>query len=576
MSQANKLLEKLVNSFYSPLTPSQLFIESQHRLVKPVSCSAPEIDTFLLNTSQKAFSAFKKLPQNENFKKLIYVMLCMSSKSPTIEEELKTFLRQGALGIEVSYFNPSAISTLRDKINYAIYTISHTLYSHGLIYKQLKMEADRPASVTHKRFLDKTKSVLHDYEATVLSCELDFLSFYSKMYIIFKKIKKLGLINDIFKNRTHLLNFSQPAISFENIPVSINNPIVKGFEDVVFYIYNECTVSYCLTGFFEDPFNEFFIKNHVLDYGMVPSFISKKTAETIAYIGKYTAFLKSMSSLTIPSDILKIVMKIDLSKSSSAAYLNSALNNVNSNLKNEFFHKLKMVDLLKYIHSTFLFGRIDFIENLFVSLKASRKGGKKNISNILENCLNSTFPGSPFNSLMDIYISQEDKSLEIQPEGFSLYIKLSYPISLLIEENFAIKLVYLFKFLWKLKKIDHLSRRRGNLKYVLLSQKLMFYAFQETIGAFKIPELNTENFLFDEFKKSLEKWIDQIMAGLFMNTKGKKIEHLLFNMEKSLLAAGNGNILEETGIVKALGEFYEFSKDSLAGTSLFDLINFLQ
>lgn len=572
MSYTNKLLEKLLKSLFSPSSPSPLFIESQTKYIQPHPSSTPEIDTFLLSSSPKAYSIYKKLPTNENFKKLIYVLLCLSSRKPSIEEEIKAFIKQGALGIEISYFNSALLPSLRDKINYAVYNIIHVIYTHGLLYRQIKLESDRPASMTHTYFLEKSKDFLKEYETTVLECELDYLSFYSKMYILFKKIKKIGIINDVFKNRTHLIGFTKPIVSFENVSASFNNPLLKDYEDVIFKIYNECTISYCQNGVFEDPFGEFFIKNHVLDYGLIPPFIPIKIAETIAYIGKYTAFLKSINSLSIS---IEPIQRIDLSKRSSSSYLSLALRNLNINLKIEFFEKLKIFDLLKYIHSTFMFGRIDFIENFFSSLKESRKSGKKNILNILENCLNAAFPSSPFNSLMDIYILSEEKTVDFQPEGFSLYIKLSYPFSLLIEEDFAIKLVYVFKFLWKLKKIDHLARRTGKLKYILLSQKLMFYAFQEVIGAYKPSELNEDSFLFDEFKKNLSRRMDQIMKGLFINTKGKKIEHLLFNLEKALLATGNGEKFDESGVMKSFNEFYEFSKDSLTGTSLFDLSSFI-
>lgn len=571
MSYANKLLEKFIKALFYPQTPSTLFIESQTKFIKPLPSTVPEIETFLMANSPKVFSIYKKLPTNDNYRKLMYVLLCLSSKKPTIEDEIKAYLKQGALGIEVSYFNNALLPTLRDKINYAVYNIIYVIYTHGLIYKQLKIESDQPSNLTHKYFLEKSKDFLKDYEATVLECELDYLNFYSKMYIHFKKIKKLGIINDIFKNRTHLNGFSKSIINFETVSASFNNPLLQDFEDVVFRIYNDCSISYCQNGNFEDPFNEFFIKNHVLDYGLIPSFISHKTAETIAYVGKYTAFLKSINSSTTNENL----RKIDLAKRSSSSHLEFALRTINTNLRIEFFEKLKIFDLLKYIHSTFLFGRIDFIENFFSSLKESRKSGKKNILNILENCLNTVFPGSPFNCLMDIYILTDEKQTEIQPEGFSLYIKINYPVSLLIEEDFAVKLVYIFKFLWKLKKIDHLARRTGKLKYILLSQKLMFYAFQETIGAFKLPLINEDSFMFDEFKKELSKWIDQIMQGLFMNTKGKKVEHLLFNLEKALISAGTGENIDDISISKSFKEFYEVSKDSLAGTSLFDLNGFV-
>ncbi len=455
------------------------------------------------------------------------------------------------------------------------------------------------------------------------------------MYVYFKKLKRLEIYNENFK-----LNLQHSATKFNLGPSNLGiispfklkldlNSLTPSFQlddnlfalnDIPYVVLNEFTISYLTTGTFEDSFNEFFIKNHNLDYGMVPPFISKKLAETIAYIGKYTAFLRSISSketsntmaystmthysmvhnnMKHPLEILPIINSIDLSKKSIFFKLKSILKFVNFNLKVLFFEKKNIFLLLEFIHSTFLFGRVDFIENLFNSLKESQKAGKKNILNILENSLNFSFKNGQFNNLMDIYItnSNANNSNGSEDSGFSLYIKLDYPVSLLIEEDFVVKLVYIFKFLWKIKKIDHLSRRVGNLKLILFSQKLMFYAFNEVIGQFKLKEFDSDAFLFDDFKRNLNGWIDSIMSGLFINTKGKKIEHLLFNLEKYLIKMGRckgravglenmvkvdvledkdrATALEDLAVVmRCMKEFYEFAESSLEGTTLFNLRDF--
>lgn len=574
MPNSLKYLERLVRNLFDSLEPSPLFIESLSKYLKPQNTSAPNIDMLLNSKSEKAHFLFKKLPQNDNLTKIIYIFLCLSDKKPSINDDLKTYLKQGALGFETSYFNPTAMASLRSKINISIFNITYIVYSSGLIYKQLIIEQEKPYSLAHKYFLKKINPFLREYEKTVIESVNDFLSFYSSMYINFKNIKKLGMLNEAFKNKANLTAFTKLSLNFDNATLSVIDPLFEGFEDVIYQVYNEFTISYLLTGSFEDPFSEFFVKNHVLDYGLIPSFISKHTAETIKYIGKCSAFLKSINLLEIPYEVQKSIKNINLIENSAINYLKQALISINTQLYNNFFVNYKIFDLLKFIHSTFLFGRSDFIEKLFISLKESRKTGRKNISNILENSLNSSFPGSPFNSLVDIYITPEDSEDERSKtaDSFSLYIKLDYPISFLIEEECIIKLVYIFKFLWKLKKIDHLSRKLHDLKYYNFIQKFQFYVFNEVIGGFyfEIPENDT--FCFEILKSNINKKLDEIMKKLFINTRTKTTEFMLFYIEKYLVGKGTNNItVQETDVQQAFNDFYESSKDNLIGTYLFNI-----
>ncbi|ELA41649.1 uncharacterized protein VICG_01282 [Vittaforma corneae ATCC 50505] len=162
-------------------------------------------------------------------------------------------------------------------------------------------------------------------------------------------------------------------------------------------------------------------------------------------------------------------------------------------------------------------------------------------------------------------------------ESFSLYIKLDYPVSLLIEEEFVIKLVYIFKFLWKLKKIEHLAGRLRELKYFNFIQKLQFYVFNEVIGNFSIEFPDFESFCFDVFKKNINKRLDSIMKGLFINTRAKKTEMMLFSLERYLVDKGTSNRnVNEDEVVRALNDFCEYSKGELVGTYLFNLQECLQ
>lgn len=597
MRNTEKILDRLVKTLYAPFVPSAAFINALQKYLAPQPTVAPQIDAFLAETSEKAFSIFKKLPKNENIAKIAYVFLCLSTKKPTIHEELRSQLKLSALGFETSYFNPISLPSLRTKVGPAIFSIIHVIYSHGLIYKQLKLEQEKPCSLTHRNFMEAIVPVLREYEMAILGSDNDFLGFYGNLYCHFKAIKRFGMINNGFKDRMYLRasqdnmqhgnmqhgNMQHNNIPHSNVSIGMLDPLFDGFEGAIYKFLNDCTISYLLNGGFDDPFSEYFIRNHTLDYGLMPSFISRYTGEVIAYIGKYTAFLKSIGLLNIPKEIQEEIKKIDLSRNSAASHLKNALICVNSQLHKQFFEKFQIFDLLRFIHSTFLLGRSDFIEKLFNALKESRKTGRKSICNILENVLNSTFQKSSFNSLMDIYIIQDapleditDDGEDQEMESFSLYIKLDHPISLLIEEEFVIKLVSIFKFLWKLKKIDHLSRRVGELKYFNFIQKLQFYAFNEVISnsIFEFPDYET--FCFDIFKKSINRKLDDIMKGLFISTKDRKIELMLYYLERHLVNKGmSGGMIDDLKLTKAMREFYEIAKRHLTGTYLFNMEEYL-
>lgn len=643
------LLNNLIKSLFFPLSPPPSLVNSLLKYTLKVNQSFdPSIlESILSKKSPTALSLFKKLKLNPLNLKLVYAFLCM-------EENTKKLpcIKFYALGIKA---NTKGTSTYD----------STFLYSQGLIYRQLKIEKENPNSLIYKGFLEEVSSEIREYEESILKAPVDFLGFYSETFEKTRKIRKIAEIGEFIKNRrylteskeifdkiidiTHSLNplpqcFNSPQnsnqqlsdsnttqcsnttqnsyqpLSDSNQPQNYNqqnsnqslyNIVYCKFRNTLFNFYNSMTHSYLSTGHVDDPFNEFFIKNHILDYGLIPSFISIKTAETICYIGKYNSFLKSINKKQY-----LLFKKIDLSKNSCSTILKNLLKTLNKEIYNDFFLKFKIFDLLSFVNSTFLFGRIDFIEFLFNTMKESKKTGRRNISSILETALSKIFPNSPFNDLMDIYIVDSEMS-----SSFSLFIKLEYPHTLLIEEDFVIKLVYIFKFLWKIKRLEYLTRKtdlsyskvidnyrvgenkqtnkcrvgeseqanqltgenkqanqlidenntmvRENkvlpckkvnlviMKYRLLIQKLEFYIFNEVIGdsLFK-NEFKWDGFAFDEFKKDLNGRLDGMIARLHINTKERKIEHFMYKLEKFLIGVFKNEDFDEKEVDKSFSELY--------------------
>lgn len=556
------LLNNLLKSLFFPLNPPPSLVDSLLKYTLPVNTQIPPFDSILSKKSQSAFSFFKKLSNSPSNYKLVYVLLCIS------EYKNNNSIKFYALGIKTNEI----------KMEREIQSI----YSQGLIYRQLKIEKENPISLIYKGFLEAVNKEIKEYEESILKAPTDFLGFYCETFEKVRKIKKIVEIGEFIKSRRYLtegdvlLNKTNCLLPSEgahinNNNINNNNIINKGliyekFKSVLFNFYNQMTHSYLTTSHFDDPFNEFFIKNHTLDYGLIPSFINNKTAETICYIGKFNSFLKSINK----KQYLQNIKMIDLSKNSASTSLNFILRSLNELLYNDFFLKFKIFDLLSFINSTFLFGRIDFIEFLFNTMKDSTKNGKeakktgrKNICLILETALSKIFPDGPFNQLMDIYIAP-DPTGDLN-SSFSLFIKLEYPHTLLIEEEFVIKLVYIFKFLWKIKKIEYLTRRNTVekplyfiiLKYRLLIQKMEFYVFNEVIGnSLFNKEFKWDGFAFDEFKKDLNDKLDEIITRLFINTKERKIEHFLHKLEKFLIGVFKNEDFDEKEVDKSYAELY--------------------
>lgn len=598
----NNLITKLAKRLLYPNKPSESLLGTLKRhavpLQMPTLVDVLVIDQLLKEHSLEAWMLYKNMERNSTCDKLIYVFLCISNQKLSIEEDLRRNIKKAALGFEVSFFNPIKIFQLKDQINYALYNLVSQVYSKSLVYKKLKLELQKPSSVTHKNFLTRLIPFLRAYEATVLASDEDLLSFYCGMYLIYQEINKISRIDEVIKEKRLFCeyfsgndDFKMGGISniYKNIPAmlihkdNIDEDIMD-YKETVFQTYNDFTREYLLNGIVKDAYKEYFIRDGVLDYGLIPPFISKATAESIEYIGKYTHFMKQTGLLNLDPSIQVLIGKLDLSKNRSLSSLKIILNNINRMIYEHFIKKYQIIELLKYLNDTFLFGRGDFIENLFVSLKESRKFSRKNIISILEQSLQSSFPGNPFNCLMDIYIGMEDigsshgfvdQGGNCGDRGFSLYCKLNFPTSMLLEEDLMIKLSYIFRFLWKLKKIDHLSRRIGVTKYVNFIQRLMYYVLNEVIGELSAFEWDCDAFACDLLKKEINKKIDIIMKNLFINTKEKKMEYLIFYMENAFMKAGVGGEFDDSEIQSSLRDFRSISKSKLEGTYLYNIDEFI-
>lgn len=585
------LLKKLVISITgTPL--SDTFIFSLSSLIKFNTLLPDQLlnDVLLKERSPEALSLYRILLENESninknlLKRIVYTLLCLKSPNLSIEEELKINLKKGALGFNISYFNPVKIYDLKDKVQYSVYNIISVIYSKSLIYCKLKTEIKNPVNVIHKNFLEKMSSWIFQYESLVLEAKNDFLKFYSKMFETFQKLEEINIVSDLIKERRFFKNHSWANDS--QVPLNLLNGVyadecVYEYRDCIFKMYNDCVRSLLLTGDFCDVHLEFFIvknprssfSSFILDYGLIPPFICVVLAEDIAYIGNCTALLKSVEGLLLASEHRSIICSLDLSAHSCCNRIKVLLHNINTLVKIHFIDKFKIFPLFSFIHSTFLFSRSDFIEHLFNSLKESRNISKRNILSLLENSLSKAFGDSFFNSLMDIYILKDSK---LMGDGFSIYIKVPTPACLIFDEEFVLKLVCIFRFLWKLKRIDHLARRLNLIFYINLIQRLKFYVHHEVIGQSINFEWDNNNYCLDLLGKAINQKVDLIMKNLFINTKEKRIERLFHYLESTFIGVGKGEAFNDNLIQHSLREFYDSHKESFDGTYMSFIGDFIK
>ncbi|KAI5172706.1 gamma-tubulin complex component 3 [Pancytospora epiphaga] len=597
-----KLLEKFVSGLLHPAIPSPLFLESLTKYTKQAPVNLRPIDTPLGARSSRALFLYRTLPPDSTARLAVYVLLCLSEYSPTVEEELRLSLHRIALGFPVAHI--TNLPLLKRSISNQVYQVLQRIYEGSLRYTKIVLESGTPRSQTHGVFLNSCLPVIREYERAVVASELDFLKFHSRMYPFYCKLKEMCHINDLITDKEYKVNRDSAAIAkgnddFTENPQnrSISNGVVVSpfteykmvgcfhlnifnellkYNDIAYCVYNSCTKSYFLTGTFYDPHGEYFVKEHLLDYGKIPPILSQDSAEKIVYIGKHICFLKHFEHSL---EMKELINSIDISTRSFDSKIHFLLKYTNGLLMSDFIKKYKIAEFFEFIKSVFLFGRGDFVEHLFISLKSLRKSSRRHILSALETALRDAFPESPFVSTVDIFVKNEQETTDGLADSFGLYCKVDYPISILIEEEFILKLVYVFKFLWKLKRVDHLSRRVSQAKYVNFVNRLMFYVFNEALSSFSASKIlgdwKDDSLALDILRNNLNRRLDNAVKKLFINTGEKRMEYLLFYMEKAFVSAGKTGIFEETEIQNALNAFIESTSVMLKDTSLSNIEEFL-
>ncbi|ORD98041.1 hypothetical protein HERIO_143 [Hepatospora eriocheir] len=549
----NNQLKKLAGTLLYPKTTSKKLLEridkvyfNSYRESKPIDVSSllenPLLYKSLLSdTSKKLVNLFLELKSSADYLSLI-----------------RNNLKKIALGFDFTFkinnnlFTVSNIRQIKPHIDIQYYNILLNIYQYSLIYKNLKYEMNNPISVTHKNYLSKCKEIVLLYEQTVMNTDNDFIKFYCEMYEIYVKLSHINKIHNSIKNKQ----------------------IVSECTDIIYEVHNQCTSTYISTGVINDRYNEYFISS-CIEYNKIPSQVSKELVNTIFYIGKNINLLKNLNSFKESN------FNIKLNDTSASLILVKALKHVNEQLYREFIVRHKIYELYDFIKSIFLFRRVDFIEFIFEGFKRNRNLSKKNCLGIIEEGLYDTFFNGNtdypenFINFIDLIIDDVTPSeLNVYlEEPFSLICKLNYPITLIFNESFISKLVSIFKFLWKIKKIEALTLRLGTHKYMLFIYKIQNYIFYECIKD-SLFEWENSELVLNQLTEQINSDLSSLIKNLYF--QNGFFERIFYEIEYALIKLGTGGQFDETKIKDCSLKFIEnLEKDSSNKSLILDYIRML-
>ncbi|KAM0677796.1 Gamma-tubulin complex component 3 [Binucleata daphniae] len=283
---------------------------------------------------------------------------------------------------------------------------------------------------------------------------------------------------------------------------STNFYSINSIERIVAGHLNTMTNQLINTGNFVDIENEYFItKNkkiidlwdvYTIDYGLIPYFIKESDAVKINYIGKSMYILNKTKKYETNYKInIFVELKI----------LDVIIENVNEKMR-EVLSGVK--ENLETVKNIFLFQRSDFVETLsmFLNRHENKNLFNRTISYILENAMVNTFGRlNEFMKKIDVCILENEQSLNC----ISLFCQLNFPLNLIFTKEIILKLVGIFKFLWRVKKIENLIAQlrkkeietNSKVKIIVynnLINKLMFYFCYEVIEKeFVIENVKQDN-----------------------------------------------------------------------------------
>lgn len=475
--------------------------------------------------------------------KLIYTLLKLSQlKKQTTPEfkknekivEQNEHIRKGALGFKIGVFDDFNIHKIKNETSPHKYEVIFEIYQMANIYLKLK-SCTEFSSKSHMFFYEIVKEELKTYEQKVLEqrCNVSYLEFYVNLYQTFLRLKFINQINECFKENP-----------YKSIEYYKDNLLVKRIIGLCVKPINEMINSFINTGNFKDPQNEFFIvKNcneniYSLDYGRIPYFVSKNIAEKILYTGKTIYFINKIEPFELEYDLCILNENFEY-------VLKNLIYNINKKMYAIFILKHNVKEILNQAKDIFLFNRSDFIETLFFLLKDFNSN--KSITYILETALQSTFyTSNNFLKSIDVCI------LENECDYISLFCRLDFPENIIFTKEIVMKYVAIFKFLWKIKKIENsikqLKRKEFDNKIKIIQwQNLLYILYSYIFDIIETEYLaifehlkHVDAILNNENNPVIE--INDVKDGVFQN---ELVDYNLIDNLKNIIHKSLDNILNK-------------------------------
>lgn len=587
----HELLDCLVASFFrnSASSPSPLFLQSCRRYLDP-SPFTPVLDDavekMIKRRSYRAYLIYKRIRRAGTARMLCYVLVAMCDERHSIVQELNRNVKKGALGLSVSYFTDTNITLLREHLDTHLYGIVFQIHQNACVYTKLRATASFH-SKAHLNFYEIVRRELGEYERCVVEQEDELLSFYVGMYSPYIRLQIMHQLNECFRD-----NPRRP-FGFLRLDLRSDNRFYGEMVRASSMHIDSCVREFISTGDFVDDNKEFFIcksgdaclwNRFTIDFGLVPYFVSNGVVERILYIGKCVALLREDRRPQCNEDGWgpRDYSRISVLSPSLEDDVDEVLREINRKVECVLRDSIDVYGHIESARQVFLFGRGDFIETLFSFLRDTRRVSRKSLSYILDAAIRDTYGRlDGFTSRLGVYLVDNENRYE----NFALLYQVDYPISLVLTREIVLKLVSVFQFLWRLKRIEHLLLRisRGGMdrhtririsSYTGLVHRISYFVFEEVISQKWRLSPASSTMPLDGLRVGIEKALDGIMSEGRIGEKG--FEQLLAALESSLMDVGTGSSsFNDGGVQNALRGFLDTVGDSLVGTSLFDIHRYL-
>lgn len=571
-----KLIRQLVENIYKKANkqPSELFLESLVKYAKSGTARHVDEDYLRILLKKKSYHAFliyENLKRTKAIIELCFVLVQISDISTPIVVELTRNLKKASLGFKVSHFNDTKLLLLRGKIENHIYEIVFQIYQHSCIYKSLKDRIE-VSSMSMQYFYEIVLEEIRLYESKVVEQPDELLAFYVGMYSTYLRLKIIHQIYECFRDNPKK-PFEFLKLNFTSSQQFTQNIIKASARHL-----NNCLRSFLLKGRFEDDFGEFFIqKKGSESHGCtwetfsiikdnIPYFIKVNVAEDILYIGRCVDLLRLISTnyglmeikcicsvccnnkkpincykedLMILHDVIST---IDILSKRLNGDISLILKLTDKIVEEAFIKNYCLLGCLDGLKNIFLCGRADFLETLFHQLKELKKLTKRSYGYVLDTSLQDTVGyKNEFYSSIDVYLQESSSNFD----NFTLFSNIPYPLSIVISKEIIFNLSKIFKFLWIIKRVEHLLRRASKMSlgaekiriicYVQLLNRYYFFLFEELIEPSFAKVVKTKSKRISEIQNNLQSAVLNILKKMYVDYETKLFYKFIRKLEEQLI-----------------------------------------